>query len=86
MSAVTNVSQASEGGLQNAVGAYERTRLWISDSATHKFWFARFMTGIHKRVDQVHKPDKELTIDVIHAVYRILETEWLNVRRSDKKK
>jgi hypothetical protein len=44
------------------------------------------MTGIHKRVGQVRKPDKELTIDVIHAVDRILETEWQNARRSDEKK
>jgi hypothetical protein len=86
MSAITKVLQASVGGLQNAVGAYERTRLWILDSATHKFWFSCFMSGIHKRVRQVCKPDKELTIDVFHAVDRILETEWQNARRSDEKK
>jgi hypothetical protein len=53
MSAVTNISQASVGGLENSVGAYERRRMWISNSASHQFWFSRFMTGIHKRVGQV---------------------------------
>jgi hypothetical protein len=86
MSAITNVSQSAVGGLQNAVGAYKRTRLWISDSSTHKFWFSRFMTGVHKRVGQVRKPDKKVTIDVIHAVDRVLEMEWQNARRPAKRK
>jgi hypothetical protein len=40
MSAITNVSQASVGGLDNSVGAYERSIMWILGSVTHKFWFA----------------------------------------------
>jgi hypothetical protein len=84
--AITNISQAAVGGLENSVGAYERSRMWIWGSVTHKFWFARFMSGVHKRVGQVRKPDKELTIDVIHAVDKLLETEWQSARRSDEKK
>ena len=86
MSAITNISQAAVGGLQNSVGAYERKRMWISDSSTHQFWFSRFMTGVHKRVGQIRKPDKELTIDVIHAVDRLLENEWENAMRADERK
>jgi hypothetical protein len=86
MSAITNISQAAVGGLKNSVGAYKRKRMWISDSSTHQFWFSRFMTGVHKRVGQVRKPDKEVTIDVIHAVDRILESEWENARKTDEKK
>jgi hypothetical protein len=66
MSAITNISQASLGGLENSVGAYERSRMWILGSVTHKFWFAWFMSGVHKRAGQVRKPDKEHTINVIH--------------------
>jgi hypothetical protein len=68
MSAITNVSQAAVGGLQNYVGAYKRKRMWILDSSTHQFWFSRFMSGVHKRVGKIRKPDKEFTIDVIHVV------------------
>jgi hypothetical protein len=73
MSTITNVSRAAAGGLQNAIGAFQRTRLWISDSSTHKFWFSCFMTGVHKQVGKIRKRDKEVTIDVIHAVDRVLE-------------
>jgi hypothetical protein len=42
--------------------------------------------GVHKPVGQVRKPYKKLTIDVIHAIDKLLESEWQNTRPSDKKK
>jgi hypothetical protein len=73
MSAVTNISQACVGGLGDSVGAYKRNRMLITGVVTHKFWFSCFTLGVHKRVGQIHKPDKEVTIDVFHATDRILE-------------
>jgi hypothetical protein len=86
MSAVTNISQAAVGGLEDSVGAYERNRMFISGSVTHKFWFSRFMSGVHRRVGQIRKPDRILTIDIIHAVDKILETNWENARTADARK
>lgn len=86
MSAITNMSQAAVGGLQNAVGAYKRMRLWILDSLTHKFWFSRFMTGMHKQAGHICKPNKEVTIDFIHAINWVLELEWQNAQRTDERK
>jgi hypothetical protein len=48
MSAVTNISQACVGGLGDSVGGYERNRMLITGVVTHKFWFSRFMLGVHK--------------------------------------
>jgi hypothetical protein len=86
MSAVTNISQAAVGGLENSVGAYERNRMFISSSVTHKFWFSRFMGGVHKRVGQVRKPDRVLTIDILHAVDRILESAWEHAGTVEERK
>jgi hypothetical protein len=86
MSTVTNISQAAVGGLEDSVGAYKRNRMFISGVVTHKFWFSRFMSGVHKRFGQVHKPDRVLTIDIIHAVDKILEVEWDNLRRTVERK
>jgi hypothetical protein len=44
------------------------------------------MMGIHKRVGQVRKADRVFTIDIIHAVDRILENEWDNARRTEERK
>ena len=76
MSAVTNVTQAGVAGLGDSVGACERNRTWISNVAAHKFWHSRFMRGVHKRVGEVRKPDEIISIDVLHAVDKILEAEW----------
>jgi hypothetical protein len=84
--AVTNISQAAVGGLEDLVGAYKINKMFISSSMTHKFWFSCFMGGIHKQVGQVQKADRVLTIDIIHAVDRILEFEWENARRVDERK
>jgi hypothetical protein len=79
-SAVTNGSQAGVFGLTSSVGAYEKTKLWISGVPTHSFWFSRFMTGVHKRVGDERRQDRAITIDVLHAVDKILELEWRRVK------
>jgi hypothetical protein len=75
-SAATNIIQAGSGGLTNSVGAYERDRVWISSAATQSFWFSRFMSGVHKRVGEIRKPDRAFTIEEIHAIGKVLEREW----------
>ena len=86
MSTVTNVSQALVHGLKNSVGAYERKRMWISNVVSHQFWFSRFMGGIHKRVGQIRKPDKEMSIKVLHATNWILEDKWSSSRTAIQRK
>ena len=86
MSAVTNISQAAVGGPGNSVGAYERNRMYISEVVTHKFWFSRFMQGIHKQVGQIRKPDRVLTKEIIHAADKPLEADWLNATQAAEQK
>ncbi len=44
------------------------------------------MSGIHKRVGQVRKPDKEMTIEILHGADAILEEQWSGARTISKKK
>ena len=75
-SAITNVHQASAFGLTDAIGSYERSRVWISNVETHSFWFSRFMTGLHKRVGEVVKSDWPVPIEVMKYVDRVLNKAW----------
>jgi hypothetical protein len=50
--------------------------MWISEVVTHSLWFSRFMLGLHKRVGETKKRDVPLTIEVVHAVHKLLEAEW----------
>jgi len=84
MSAVTNVSQAGVYGMGDSVGSYERKKIWISSSVSHKFWFGRFMEGLHKRVGEIRKQDKHLTIEVLVAIRDLLEVRWSRTSSEDK--
>ena len=76
MSALTNVSQAGVTGLEDSVGAYQRNKVWITSSVTHKFWFNRFMEGVHKRVGEIKRQDEAITIEAVKAIQVKLELEW----------
>jgi hypothetical protein len=82
-SVMTNAAQASTGGLGDVIGSYEKSRVWISSVPTHSFWFSRFMTGFHKRVGDLKKQDKAMTIDVILEVGKLLQSEWNRLGRWD---
>jgi hypothetical protein len=44
------------------------------------------MGGIHKRIGQVRKPDKESSIEVLHSADQILEAEWSHSRTPSQRK
>jgi hypothetical protein len=83
---ITNILQATAGGLENLVGAYKKNRIFILASVTHKFWFSCFMGGMHKRVGQVRKHDRVLTVNIMQAVDRILESVWENAANAEEQK
>lgn len=83
----TNITQAGLGVIGGSVGAYERKKMFISESVTHKLWFGRFMEGVHKRVGQIRLPDEPITIDVLHALERELERDWGSAKtRAERKR
>jgi hypothetical protein len=86
MLTITDISQAAVGGLEDSVGAYKCKHMWILNVKSHQFWFLSFMTGIHKRVGQVRKPNKELPINVLHAADMVLEEQWAGVWTAAQKK
>jgi hypothetical protein len=86
MFAVSNISLAAVGGMEDSLGAYKHNRMFISGVMTHKFWYARFMAGVHKPVGHIRKLDKEVTVKVFHAIDMILDMEWGNTTMTNKKK
>jgi hypothetical protein len=86
-STITNIIQAGVGGLEDSIGAYQRNKVWMTRAPTQKFWFSRFMEGLHKRVGEIRMPDKILTIEEVHAIDRTLEREYIHARtKIDRKR
>jgi hypothetical protein len=79
-STITNIVQVGSGGLEDSIGAYQRNKVWVTNASTQKFWFSRFMEGLHKRVGEIRMPDKILSIEQIHAIDRALEREFIHAR------
>jgi hypothetical protein len=85
-STITNIIQAGVGGLEDSIGAYQRNKIWMTKAATQKFWFSRFMEGLHKRVGEIRMPDKILGIEEVHAIDRTLEREFKHARTRTERK
>jgi hypothetical protein len=85
-STITNIIQAGVNGLGDSVGAYQRNKIWVTKAPTQKFWFARFMEGVHKRVGEIRMPDKILSIEQIHAIDRMMELEWKHSKTKTERK
>jgi hypothetical protein len=58
----------------------------MTKAPTQKFWFSRFVEGLHKRVGEIRMPDKILTIEEVHATDRTLEREHTHARTKDDQK
>jgi hypothetical protein len=80
-STITNIIQSGVGGLEDSIGAYhQRNKIWVMKAETQKFWFSRFMEGLHKRVGEIRMPDKILRIEEVHGIDRALERDGLVTR------
>ncbi len=80
-SSLTNVGQAGCGGLGDAIGASDKNRTWVTGVDTHKFFFSRFMNGIHRRVGEEVRRDEPVTIGVMKEIQRTLEERWATETR-----
>jgi hypothetical protein len=85
-STITNIIQAGVDGLGDSVGAYQRNKIWVTKASTQKFWFSRFMEGVHKRVGEIRMPDKILAIEEVHAIDRMMEVEWKHAKSKTERK
>ena len=48
----------------------------VSTGKTNGEFFERFIRGAHKRMGDVVKPDRALSLPVLHAIMESLEREW----------
>lgn len=51
-------------------------KLTSSSSPTNSIWFENFMLGFHKRVGDVNRPDKAISIELMIAMMNRFEAQW----------
>ena len=68
-SAVTVITQSGVDALQDVIGSYEKSRIWISKLPTHTHWFTnRFLVGMKHRHGAVVRQDWAIPITVLHEI------------------
>lgn len=73
---MANFFHTTPGGLGVSFITAENTFSAPSYSPTNSLWFRRFITGAHKRMGDVWKPDRPLTIHELLAIQSLLEQDW----------
>lgn len=75
-SAAGNYWKASSGPGEMSVLMRGQTKLTGSTSPTNSEWFENFMLGYHKRVGDVSRPNRAISIELMTAMMNRFEKQW----------
>ena len=77
-SAFSNAYHASLEGQQAAVMAKDTKKMFITRCPTYGEFFERFVRGLHKRMGEIVRPDRAISIEVMKEICTQLELEWID--------
>ena len=77
-SAFSNVYHATAEGQTAMVLAKDIRKMTVTKCPTYGEFFERFMRGMHKRMGEITRPDRAISLGIMVELQRILEQEWLN--------
>lgn len=80
-----NIYQASAKGQSEMVLVKDKNKFTLSKGITHCEFFERFMQGAHKRMGDIVKPDRALSLPVLHRIMEAIESEWYLARTDAEK-
>jgi len=75
-SAFSNVFHASLEGQQAAVMARDTKKMFVTKCPTYGEFFERFVRGLHKRMGEIVRPDRAISIEVMKELCNQLDLEW----------
>ncbi len=79
--AFSNMWQASvEGGL-DAIAVRNTSKLTQTSCPTYGEWYERFSLGLHKRMGDVVRQDKAISVEVMGALMEEFEKDWISLER-----
>jgi hypothetical protein len=75
-SAFSNVFRASKEGQQGSVMMKDTVKMSISTCPTDGLFFEKFTKGCHKRMGDIVKPDRALSVETLVQILHELEVDW----------
>ena len=76
----SNIFQASVKGQDAAVLAHGTKKLFVTKCPSYGIWFSKFSHGCHRRMGDISKPDRALSIEILVEIMKDLELEWVTLR------
>lgn len=80
----SNIYNASSKGNGGMVMAKDAKKMTVTKCKTHGEFFERFVRGAQKRMGDIVKPDRSLSLPILHVIMDILEQEWEVAEDDDK--
>ena len=77
-SAYSNLWGASKHALTLGVLAKDTTKIYVTKCPGYCLWFERFVRGMHSRMGDVRRPDAAISCDVMHAVMKRVEVDYID--------
>jgi len=75
-SAFSNAYHASAEGQKAVVMAKDTRKLVVTDCPSYGSFFERFVKGCHKRMGELTKPDKAISLEILMEIMTTLEQDW----------
>jgi hypothetical protein len=76
--AFSNVYHVTAKGQTGMVLAKDIRKMTVTKCLMYGEFFERFMRGMHKRMGEITRPDRALSLNIMLELQRLLEQEWLN--------
>ncbi|MFN9981615.1 MAG: hypothetical protein ACK53Y_16945, partial [bacterium] len=58
--------------------AKDTKKMFITRCPTYGVFFERFVWGLHKRMGEIVRPDRAISIEVMKEICTQLELEWID--------
>jgi hypothetical protein len=75
-SGFSNAYHVTAEGQEAVVMAKDTQKLVVTKCPTYGEFFERSTRGMHKRMGEIVRPDRALSLDLMLAISRIMEDEW----------
>jgi hypothetical protein len=67
---------SAEGYCSSSVMAKDTQKIMLTECPTYGTFFELFARGCHKRMGDIIKPDRALSLSILHHIMSLIEKDW----------
>ena len=75
---------SADGYASSSVMAKDTRKMMVTDCVTYGTFFENFVRGCHKRMGDIVKPDRAISLDVLHHIMSLVESDYRTAGVAEK--